>query len=73
MEISEAHILAVISLISLVVWLIRLEGKVIHQEKIVGSLQTKVETIDSELVKELTAIKVTLAKIEGYISHYKEQ
>lgn len=62
-----------------VVWLVRLEGRINAVEKSnertqtdVDVLRIKHESLDSELVKELTQIKVTLAKIEGFLAQHKE-
>lgn len=76
---TEPIVIILLSAISGIVWLVRLEGKVSHNAKLtdecqkdVDNLRVKVETIDSSIVKELTEIKVTLAKIDGYISSIKE-
>ena len=75
-EATAAIIIAGLSAaIGTVVWLVRLEGRVNavvkdndRTQKDVDELRIKHETLDSSLVKELTAIKITLAKIEGYLT-----
>lgn len=67
-----------LAFVSVVVWLVRLEGRVNANEKSndrtqedVNQLRVKHEALDSGLVKELTQIKITLARIEGFMSTTK--
>lgn len=76
---SEAVVVSILAIIGFIVWLVRLEGRINYHEKLlsgassdIDSLRVKVETIDSDLVKELTEIKITLAKIEGFLAIHKE-
>jgi hypothetical protein len=57
-----------------VVWLVRLEGKVAHNEKMntntqqdVNDLRTRHELLDSRLVEQLAQVRESLARIEGAI------
>lgn len=61
--------------VGLVVWSIRLEGKVKANEKAneqtqrdVDALRTKHEALDSKVIEELTRIREALARIEGRLS-----
>lgn len=61
-------------------WLVRLEGKLSAVEeannrtqKDVDELRIKHDALDSDLVKQLTEIKITLAKIEGFMASIKEK
>ena len=75
----ESIVVLFLAFVSVVVWLVRLEGKVNATEKAndrtqedVNQLRIKHEALDSGLVKELTQIKITLARIEGFMSTKKE-
>lgn len=76
----EAIVVSGLAVFAGVVWLVRLEGTAKHLdqrlnqvEKSHDHLATKVETLDSKAVAELTNIKVTLARIEGFMSNLKEK
>lgn len=75
----EAVVALGLAFIGGIIWLVRLEGRInsIHEankrtQTDVDMLRVKHESLDSELVKELTQIKVTLAKIEGFLAQHKE-
>lgn len=58
--------------VSFVVWLLRLEGKVKYQEreidvleKQVANLEVKHTNLDVKIVSELSEVKQALARIEG--------
>lgn len=75
----EAIVALGLAFIGGVIWLVRLEGRINAVEKAnertqtdVDMLRVKHEALDSELVRELTQIKVTLAKIEGFLAQTKE-
>lgn len=77
---NELNWQLIVSIVSVTVWLVRLEGRINGIEKSnentqsdVDALRIKHESLDSELVKELTQIKVTLAKIEGFLAQHKEK
>jgi len=60
------------ALIGLIVWLVRLEGKLSSNEKTiervekqVDTLEIKHEQLDSKLVQQLAAVREALARIEG--------
>lgn len=55
----------IIAIGSLVVWAIRQEGRINALEKQLDILQAKHDALDSEIAKELTAIKIALAEIKG--------
>lgn len=61
--------------VSGVVWLVRLEGKVKAQEKLIDTLSDSVallrekhENLDSKIVGELTRIRESLARLEGRLA-----
>lgn len=75
---TEAIVTLALTIIGSVVFIIRGEGRtnalqerLVRIEKDHDELRIRVQAIDSELVKELTQIKVTLAKIEGFIQTYQ--
>ena len=77
---DEAIVVLILSVVSFIVWLVRLEGRINYNERNlngtnadVEKLKIKVENIDSDLVRELTEIKITLAKIEGFLAMYKKE
>lgn len=74
----EALVVAGLAAVSGIIWLARLEGtdkhlqtRIEQLEKVQDHLATKVETLDSKAVAELTNIKITLARIEGFMSKLK--
>ena len=68
----EQHLTTILSIVGLIVWLVRLEGKTIQNEKRLSHLETEVEAMNSGLVKELTEVKQALARIEGYLKAKSE-
>jgi hypothetical protein len=67
------HWQEIISLLGLIVWLVRMEGKTTHNEKRISHLETQVETMESGLVKEMSEVKQALARIEGYLKAKSEK
>lgn len=68
-----------LAVISFTVWLVRLEGKVKANEKAtdglagqVKDLTTRHEALDSELVKKLSSLERSVARIEGYLKAKNE-
>lgn len=64
-----------VTVVSAVVWLVRLEGKVKAQERLIDALENgiallreKHENLDSKIVNELTRIRESLARLEGRIA-----
>lgn len=60
--------------LALVIWGIRLEGKVLNSEKRLDVAEARIthnenqiENIESGLSKELNEVKQSLARIEGYL------
>lgn len=51
--------------ISLIVWSVRLEGKVAFAQKEISELKIKHDSLDSQLVEKISTIEKTLARIEG--------
>jgi ribosomal protein L29 len=72
-EFVEQHYQIVVGTIGVIVWLVRLEGKTIHNEKRLCHLETQMETMESGLVKELNEVKQSLARIEGYLKAKAEE
>ena len=61
-----------LSILGFVVWLVRLEGRInandnsiTQAQKDVDTLRVKHEALDSEMMKELSRIRESLARIEG--------
>lgn len=66
------------SALGIVIWLIRLEGRVIqgdrdHAEttKQIDILRTKHDSLDSKVVEELARVRESLARIEGVLGASK--
>jgi len=66
------------SALGIVIWLIRLEGRVIqgdrdHSEttKQIDILRTKHDSLDSKVVEELARVRESLARIEGALGASK--
>lgn len=49
------------------VWLVRLEGKAVNTEKRLDHAEQQLQNLESGLVKELSEVKQSLARIEGYL------
>ena len=67
------------SIVGVIVWIIRLEGKVLNSEKRLDAnekrithVEGQVENIESGLTKELSEVKQALARIEGYLKAKSE-
>ena len=54
----------VTALIGLIVWFTRLESKTMRNEKDIARMVEKHETLESELIKDLNEVKLSLARIE---------
>jgi hypothetical protein len=63
----EQHAAAITALIGLIVWLVRLEGKTLNNDKRLCHLEAEVESMHNGIQKELTQVKEALARIEGYL------
>lgn len=76
MELHTETLLKVGSIVlAVIVWFIRLEGRInylerqdIKKDSELEKLKTKIEIVDSELVKELSLIKESIARIEGRLA-----
>lgn len=62
----------IVSLVFIIVWAVRLEGKIAHNHELVKFLEdetkvlkTKHESLDSKFLQELSEVKTSLARIEG--------
>lgn len=60
------------AILGAVVWLVRLEGKVAHAERLaleaqkdVDNLRVKHESLDSKIVEQLGEVRESLARLEG--------
>ncbi len=54
-----------VSIVGLVAWFVRLEAKTNRNEKDLEKMQTKQDTLEKELVKELSEVRESLSRIEG--------
>ena len=77
---TEAIVALILAAVGSIVFIIRGEGRtnslherIVRLEKDHDNLSARVHSIDSELVKELTQIKVTLAKIEGVLQALQKE
>jgi cell division protein FtsL len=72
----ESHLPAIMSIlvtvIGVIVWLVRLEGKILNSEKRIAHMETEIEAMNSGLVKELGEVRQALARIEGYLKAKSE-
>lgn len=66
-EVIEQHWTILTSIIGLIVWLVRLEGKTLNSEKRISHLEVQMENLESGLTKEMGEVKQALARIEGYL------
>jgi hypothetical protein len=64
---AHEHWQEIIALVGFIVWLVRLEGKTVNNEKRICHVETQVENLESGLVKEMSEVKQSLARIEGYL------
>lgn len=63
---------AIGAMVAVIVWLVRLEGKVLMGEKQVSIAQKEIDTLlvkhealDSKVVEQLASVRESLARIEG--------
>ena len=70
---AHEHWQEIISMIALIVWLVRLEGKTVNNEKRICHIEAQVENLESGLVKEMSEVKQALARIEGYLKAKSEK
>lgn len=67
------HWQEIVSMIGLVVWLVRLEGKTLNNERRLDHCEVQMENLESGLVKEMSEVKQALARIEGYLKAKAEE
>lgn len=76
MQLEASHYIQIgLAVLGVVIWLVRLEGKVKSNEdandrtqKDVDTLRVKHESLDSKIVEELGRIRESLARLEGRLS-----
>jgi hypothetical protein len=61
------------SFVGFMVWLVRLEGKTLNNDKRLTHVEAQVENLESGLTKEMSEVKQSLARIEGYLKAKAEQ
>lgn len=61
------------TLVGLVVWFTRLEAKTSRNEMDLEKLIKKHDTLESELIKDLSDVKQALARIEGRLLIEREE
>lgn len=73
--IQDGVIQIVLGAVAFIVWLVRLEGKVKHTEKLaeeaqkdVDVLRVRHENLDSKIVDQLTQVRESLARLEGALN-----
>lgn len=67
-ELLNTAWLIIAGIVSGIVWLIRLEGKIKYNEQTLMELKVKHEALDSKIVDKLSLIEKTIARIEGLLS-----
>lgn len=67
METLTGYWKELVGIVSFIVWLVRLEGKTLNNEKRITHAETQIENLESGLTKELSEVKQSLARIEGYL------
>lgn len=69
MEFLKVDLAYVVSgFVGLIVWFSRLESKTTRNEKDIANLIKKHDTLESELIKDLNEVKLSLARIEVKIA-----
>lgn len=65
----------ILSIITLAVWLVRLEGKTdgaikanLETQKDIDDLRIRHEGLDTKIVEQLARVRESLARLEGYFS-----
>ena len=68
-----------LAILGFVVWLVRLEGKINHVERLaeeaqkdVDNLRIKHESLDSKIVEQLGEVRESLARLEGALGVTKK-
>ena len=68
-----------LAILGFVVWLVRLEGKINHVERLaeeaqkdVDNLRIKHESLDSKIVEQLGEVRESLARLEGALGVKKK-
>lgn len=68
-----------VAVLAFVVWLVRLEGKINHVERLaleaqkdVDNLRVKHESLDSKIVEQLGEVRESLARLEGALGVTKK-
>lgn len=64
----EAIISCIASVVGIIVWLIRLEGRVNYNEKMLVNLESKHSALDEKIMSQLSQVRESLARIEGRLS-----
>jgi hypothetical protein len=71
-QVNDSLFQAILAGVGVIVWLVRLEGKIHAVEKAnhetqkdVDDLRVRHETLDSEIVEQLSNIRESLARLEG--------
>jgi hypothetical protein len=61
-----------VTFVALVVWFTRLESKTNRNEKDIAEIKKNHDTLESELMKDMSDVKQALARIEGRMGITKE-
>lgn len=68
-----------LSLLGLIVWLVRLEGRASHSKELIidcqkdiAEMRIKHESLDSKVVEQLSQVRESLARIEGRLGVSQE-
>jgi hypothetical protein len=60
-------------LVGFIVWLVRLEGKTLNNDRRISHAEQQIENIENGLTKQLGEVKQALARIEGYLKAKAEE
>lgn len=71
-EIIEGNWHILLTLVGLIVWFVRLEGKTLNNDRRLTHAEHQMETMESGIVKEMSEVKQALARIEGYMKAKNE-
>lgn len=70
----------ILTAIAAIVWLVRLEGKTEHAQRLateaqkdVDDLRIRHENLDTKIVEQLTQVKESLARLEGALGIKKSE
>jgi len=73
MNIIHDYFAEITAFIGVIVWLIRVEGKVSHHEKQIDQLDKRLTDFDSKILQKLGEIAERLSFIEGSLRNHGQE